>query len=188
MGIHITGGKLILYIRIGHTVPDIAEFEAFLSDKLVAGIQVAPRCHRHIFCTTATARNTLIDAGSPCQINHVVVESKGLTLLIALQHQLRQLFILLHHDGQIFLGQLRGVACGANHRLHAQLCETKVQHLLDIFQKIRVGMGEGATHIVVLATTRLHELLELGNNLLPTAIASVVHTEAVVNLLASVQT
>ena len=49
-------------------------------------------------------------------------------------------------------------------------------------------MGEGAPHIVVLPVAGGHQLLELGNDLLPAAVSGVVHAVTVVNLLAAVQT
>ena len=48
-------------------------------------------------------------------------------------------------------------------------------------------MGEGAAHVVLPIAPRLHKGLELGHDLLPAAVAGVVHPVAVVNFLAPVQ-
>ena len=55
------------------------------------------------------------------------------------------------------------------------------------FTKVGVVVGEGAAHVVVLAAAGRHQLLELGHDPLPAAVAGVVHPEAVVDLLAPVQ-
>ena len=48
-------------------------------------------------------------------------------------------------------------------------------------------MGKGAPHVVVLSAPCFYQLLELGNNLLPAAIACVVHPVAVMDFLAAVK-
>ena len=117
-----------------------------------------------------------------------MVEGEGLARLVPLQHQLCQLFVLIHDNFQISRRQTGRIALGADHRLHAQLAEAQIQHGLDILQKIGVGMGEGTAHIVVLAASLFHELLELGHDLLPAAVTCVVHTEPIMDFLAAVQT
>ena len=116
-----------------------------------------------------------------------MVEGEGSALALALKHQLGQLFILLHDDGLVRLGERGGIVRGADHRLHAELGEAKIQHGLDILQKVGVGVGEGAAHIVALAASGLDKALELGHDLLPAPVAGVVHAIAIVDLLAAVK-
>ena len=51
---------------------------------------------------------------------------------------------------------------------------------LDVYK--RQGVGEGPPHIVVLPLPGLHQLLELGNDLLPAAVSCIVHPVAVMDL------
>ena len=150
-------------------------------------IQVAPRGHRHVLRSRSAAGNTLIDTGTALQIDHVVIEGKGLPFFVPLQHQLRQLFILLHDDRFVRLCQSGRIAGGGHHRFHAQFGKAQIQHSLDVLEKIGVGMGKRAAHIVVLPLTGRHQFLELGHDLLPASVAGIVHTVAVVYLLASIK-
>ena len=153
----------------------------------MAGIQVAPGGDGHVLGARAAAADALIDAGAAGEVDHVMVEGEGAAFLPAFQHQAGQVLILPHHDGQILRRQGAGVALGAHHGLHAQFIEAQVQHDLDILEKIRVGMGEGAAHVIVFAAPGRHQLLKFGHDLLPAALARIVHPEAVVDLLAPVQ-
>ena len=116
-----------------------------------------------------------------------MVEGEGIAFLVALEHQLRQLFVLIHHHGQVFAGQLGSVAGRAHHGLHAQFLEAQIQHHFDILEEIGVGMGEGTAHVVFAAFARLNQLLELGHDLIPAALAGIIHTVAVMDLLAAVE-
>ena len=117
-----------------------------------------------------------------------MVEGKGLAFPMPLQHQLCQFFVLCQHNRQVFLGESRGAAGVTDHRLHAQFGEAKAQHFTDVFQKIGVCMGESSAHIVILVVAGLYQLLELGHDALPTAVAGIVYAVAVVDFLAAVQT
>ena len=154
----------------------------------MTGVQVAPRGHGHVLRTGAAAGDALINTGAALEVDHVMVEGEGPPLLVPLQHQPGQLLILLHDDLLVRLRQGRRITVGSHHRLHAQLREAQIQHGLDVLQKVGVGVGEGPPHIVVLSLPGLHQLLELGNDLLPAAVSCIVHPVAVVDLLAAVQT
>ena len=117
-----------------------------------------------------------------------MVEGEGPALLVPPEHQLRQLLILLTDDGEVLLCQGGGVTGGADHRLHAQLREAQIQHLLYVLEKIGVCVGEGAPHVIVLSAPGGHQLLKFGDDPLPAAVSGVVHPVAVVDLLAAVQT
>ena len=117
-----------------------------------------------------------------------MVEGKASALAVALDHLLGKDLVLLLQDGQVGLGQGAGVAGVADHRLHAQLGKAEVCHVEDIVGKVGVIVGIGAAHIVVLVAALFHELLELGHDAVVAAVACAVHAEAVVDLLAAVQT
>ena len=185
LGVDIAGGKLALYLRVIEPVPDIAQLEALLPHELVAGVQVAPGGHGHVLRAGAAAGDALVDAGPA--VDHVVVEGEGPSFPIPLPHQLRQLLVLLLHDLDVLGREGGGIVGGADHGLHAELGEAQLQHLPDVLHKVGVQVGEGAAHVVVLAAAGLHQLLELGHDPLPAAVAGIVHPEAVVNLLAPVQ-
>ena len=187
MSVDVAVGKLLLCLPVGDALPDVAQLEGLLADELVAGVQVAPGGHRHVLRAAAAAGNPLVNAGTAGQVDHVVVEGEGSSLFVPLQHQLGQFFVLFQHNGQVLLGQLRGITLGADHRLHAQLRKAQIQHLLDVLQKIRVGMGKGTPHIVVLPAPGLYQFLELGHDFLPAAIAGVIYPEPVVHFLPAVQ-
>ena len=171
-----------------HAVPDVAQLEFLVAHELVTGVQVAPRGHGHVLRTGAAAGDALINAGAALEVDHIVVEGEGPSLLVPLQHQSGQILILLHDDFLVRLRQGRRITVGSHHRLHAQLREAQIQHGLDVLQKVGVGVGEGPPHIVVLPLPGLHQLLELGNDLLPAAVSCIVHPVAVMDLLAAVQT
>ena len=116
-----------------------------------------------------------------------MIEGKGLPFFVPLQHQLRQFFILLHNHRFIFFCQSGRISGSGHHRLHAQFGKAQIQHGLDVLEKIRVGMGKRTAHIVVLSLTGRHQLLELGHDFFPTSVAGIVHTVAVVYLLASIK-
>ena len=48
-------------------------------------------------------------------------------------------------------------------------------------------MGKRTAHIVILSLTGCHQLLELGHDLFPASVSGIVHTVAVVYLLASIK-
>ena len=116
-----------------------------------------------------------------------MIEREGPPLPVPLQHQLGELLVLLQHDGQILLRELRSIAGRRDDGFHAQLGKAQIQHLLNVLQKVGVRMRKGAAHVVVPAAARLHQLLELGNDPIPASVSGVVHAIAVVDLLAAVQ-
>ena len=187
MGVYVAGGELILYVGIVNALPDIPQLKPLLPNKLMAGIQVAPGGDRHVFRAAAAAGYALVYAGAAGQVYHVMVEGEGPSLPVTLKHQLRQLFILVHDYGHVLLGKAGGVSLGAHHRLHAQLIEPKVQHLLNILQKVGICVGKCAPHVVLFAAPGFHELLKLGHYIVPAAIARIVHAKSIVYLLAAVQ-
>ena len=154
----------------------------------MAGVQIAPGGNSHVLGAGAAAGDALIDAGAAGQVDHVVVEGKASALAVALDHLLGKDLVLLLQDGQVGLSQGAGVAGVADHRLHAQLGKAEVCHVEDIVGKVGVKVGIGAAHIVVLVAALLDELLELGHDAVVAAVACAVHAEAVVDLLAAIQT
>ena len=186
-GIDIAGGEFLLDFCVGDPIPDVAQLEFFLAYKLMAGVQVAPGGHGHVFRSAAAAGDALVDAGAAGEVDHIVVEGKGPALFVALQLELGQVLILLHEDGQVLLRQARGVSLGGDHRFHGELRKAQVQHGLDVLQEVRVMVGKGAPHIVVLTVTLADQLLELRDDLVVAAVACVVHPEPVVDLLPAVQ-
>ena len=130
--VHVARGKLALLVGVGHALPHVAQLVGLVTHKLMAGVQVAPGGHGHVFGAGAAAGNALVDAGAAGQVDHIVIEGEGLARLFPLQHQGGQLFILILYDLHIRLGQLGGVPCSADHGLHGKLGEAQVQHLLDI--------------------------------------------------------
>ena len=50
-GVNVAELELVLYFAVIHTVPNIAELVFVVADKLVTGIQIAPRRDRHVFGT-----------------------------------------------------------------------------------------------------------------------------------------
>ena len=101
-GVDVAGGKLGLDLGVVHTVKNVTQLELFLANELVAGIEIAPGSHGHILGSRATARDALVDAGAAFEVDHVVVEGKGLALTVLVQHEHGQLFVLLHDDGTSF--------------------------------------------------------------------------------------
>ena len=154
----------------------------------MAGIKVAPRGHSHVFGSRAAARNALVYAGTSRKVYHVVVEGKGSALAVALDHKLRELFVLLKNYRQVVLGQLSGVSGRANYRLHAELGKAEVKHDLNVLKKIGVGMRKCTPHIIVFAAARRDQLLKLGNDPVPASVSGIIHSEAVVNLAPAVKT
>ena len=116
-----------------------------------------------------------------------MVEGEGAALAAAPDHELSQLFILLHDDGLVLLRQGGGIVRGADHRLHAQLGKAEIEHGLNILQKVGVGMGEGAAHIIAPVAAGPDKALELRHDALPASVAGVVHAESVMDLLPPVQ-
>ena len=187
-GVDVTGGEFVLNGVVVHPVPDIAQLELLVAHELVAGVKIAPRGNGHVFRSGAAAGYALVNAGTGGQVDHVVVEGDRLACAFAAKHFRRKKLVLLLDYLDIFRRQCHGIVRCSHDRLHAQFRETEVSHVQNILQKVRVGVGEGAPHIVVLPVAGSHQLLELGNDLLPAAVSGVVHAVAVVNLLAAVQT
>ena len=131
-GVDIAGGKFVLDLGVVHTLPDVAQLELLLAYELMAGIEIAPRGDRHVLGARATARNALVDAGAARQIDHVVIEGEGLAFFVFFKHQHGKLFVLLHDDGTVCLGQLGGITGCADHRFHGKLVEAQIQHHLNI--------------------------------------------------------
>ena len=154
----------------------------------MAGIEVAPGRDRHVLRAGAAAGNALIDARPARKVYHIVVEGEGAAFVNALEHQGSKLFILLEHHLEVAAGQRGGVVRRTDNRLHTQLCEAEVKHLLYIAQKIGICVGEGAAHVVAFAAARIYKLLELRHNALPAPAAGVVNAEAVMHFLAPVET
>ena len=107
-----------MYLGIVNTVVNIAEPVLFISDKLMAGIQVAPGSYRHIFGTRAAARNTLVDARTRSEVEHVVVECDGFALFFAPKHILSEYFVLLKKDWKIVICKRVGIIGSAHNWLH----------------------------------------------------------------------
>ena len=111
-----------------------------------------------------------------------------MALFLPAEHVLGQNLILLLYNLNVFRRQGSGVIGGAHHRLHAQLGKSQVvRHMEQVLGEVRVGVGEGAPHVVVLPAPGRHQLLELGHNAVVAAVARVVHPGAVVDFLAPVQ-
>ena len=186
-GVGVAGAEFLPQGRIGHAVPDVAQLVGFLTHELMAGIQVSPRGHSHILRAGAAAGDPLVNAGAARQIQHVVIEGDGLAFLFPTQHILGQQLVLVLHDLQILRRQRGGVLRRAHHRLHAQLREAQIRHVEQVLRKVRIGMGKGAAHIIVLVASGLYQLLELRHNALVAAIACIVHPQPVMNFLAAIQ-
>ena len=116
-----------------------------------------------------------------------MVESERLALAIALDHELGELFVLLHNDRQILVRQARRIILGADDRLHRKLAESEVEHDLDVLEKVRICMRKSAAHVVVFAASGLHEFLELRHDLLPAAVAREIDAETVVDFFSAVE-
>ena len=116
-----------------------------------------------------------------------MVERERPALPVPLQHQPCQVFVLFQHNRQVFLCQGSGITFRADNRFHAQLGKAQVEHDFDVLQEIRVRMGKGAPHVVVLPAPGLHQFLELRHNFLPASVAGIIHTAAVMDFLAPVQ-
>ena len=186
-GVGVAGTEFLPQGCIGHAVPDIAQLVGFLAHELMAGIQITPRGHGHILRAGAAAGDPLVNAGAARQIQHVVIEGDGLAFLFPTQHILGQQLVLVLHDLQILRCQCGGVLRRAHHRLHAQLREAQIRHVEQVLRKVRIGMGKGAAHIIVLVASGLYQLLELRHDALIAAVACIVHPQPVMDLLAAIQ-
>ena len=153
----------------------------------MAGIQLAPRGHCHIFRAAATAGNSLIDAGAMLQIQHIMIEGQRSALFFALQHFLRQQLILLEKNGLILFCQRIRVIRRADNRLHTQLRKAQIRHVEQIIRKIYIIMGKGSTHIVVFIPTLFHKFLELRHNAVIAAVACIILAQMVMHFPSAVQ-
>ena len=116
-----------------------------------------------------------------------MIEGDGLAFFFPAQHILGQQLVLVLHDLQILRRQRGGVLRRAHHRLHAQLREAQIRHVEQVLRKVRIGMGKGAAHIIVLVAPGLYQLLELRHNALIAAVACIVHPQPVMDLLTAIQ-
>ena len=66
--VDVAGGKLILHGMVRYAVKDIAEFERLFTHELVAGIEIAPRRHRHVLHIFSPFSPNLQSA-TPCFIS-----------------------------------------------------------------------------------------------------------------------
>ena len=104
--------------RVLNAVVDITHLVCVVADELVAGIEVAPRCDGEILCAGAAACDPLIDAGTACEVEHIVVEGKRSAFLKAPDHKSCKLFVLLENYGQVFFGYRRRAGRFCNYRFH----------------------------------------------------------------------
>ena len=116
-----------------------------------------------------------------------MVEGKGSPLRLAFQHELGKLLILLLDNLEILFGERRRIPRGTDHRFHAQFRKAQVQHGPDILQEVGVPVGKGSAHVIVFAAAGPDQLLKLRHNPLPASVSGVIHPEAVVDLLPSVE-
>ena len=86
MSINVASGKFRLNFLVVNTLPNVAELKFLVANELVAGVKISPRSNCHIFRTAAAAGNSLVNARAARQINHIVIESKGLAFLVSLKH------------------------------------------------------------------------------------------------------
>ena len=104
-GVGIAGTELLTEGVVGHAVPYISQFVAFVAHKLVAGIKVAPRGHGHIFSAGAAAGNTLIDARPFRQVEHIMIERYGPSFALTAEHIFCKYLILLFYDLYVLRSQ-----------------------------------------------------------------------------------
>ena len=117
-----------------------------------------------------------------------MIEGDRLTVLLTTQHILRENLILLVQNRKVLLGQRTRAGRISDNRLHRELGEAEIiRHVEDIVCKIRVVVGEGSAHIVALITTGLDELLEVRHDTVIGAATCTIDTEAVMDLLPSIQ-
>ena len=95
LGIHVTTFEFVTNILSYDAFLHISHQERFISDKLMAGIQVPPGGNCQILCSGTTAGQTLRHTGTTLQVNHKVEEIERLSILLLLQHCLSQSVILL---------------------------------------------------------------------------------------------
>ena len=106
LGVYVTGSKLCLLLLIGYTYVDVTESVALITYELVAGIEITPGGNCHIFGSRATAGNSLVNTRTALEIDHIVIEGEGASLLMSFEHKLSELFVLLANDLDILVGKL----------------------------------------------------------------------------------
>ena len=116
-----------------------------------------------------------------------MVEGEGPALPLPLEHFPGQDLILLEEDGQVLSAQGLGIAGRADHRLHAELGKAQIGHVEDVVGEVQIMARKGAAHVIILAAPRVHQLPESGHDAVIAALSGVVHAQAVVHLLPSVQ-
>ena len=185
--INIAGGEFIAHGGVCNTRPNVSEQEFIIPDKLMTGIQIAPRSDRQVFRAGPSARYALIYARAARKVDHIVIERERLALVIALEHKFGKLFVLFEHCRLILFGKRSGVARACHNGFHAQFGKAEIEHHLYVLQKIRVCVSKRAAHIIPLALARFNKLLKLRNDGFPAALARIVHAIPVVNFLPSEQ-
>ena len=171
-----------------HAVPNIAELILVIADKLVAGIQVAPRGDCHVFGARTAARNALVDARAARQVYHIVVECYGLALFFAPKHVLGEYLVLLKEHGQVVVGQRVWVVGRADDRLHRELGKAEVCHMEDVVGEVGVVVGKGAANVVASPLSPPYKLLKFGNDNVVAALAVNRLAQIVVYLFSAVKT
>ena len=180
--------ELITKLCVRHAVPDVAELKGGITDKLMTRVKISPCRHRHVFRSGAAARNSLVDAGTMLQIDHVMIEGDRLSFLLSANHILRQELVLLVQDRQILFGQRARARRLTDHRLHGKLRKAKiVRHMEEILREVRIEMREGPAHVIIAVASLLYEFLELRHDGVIASPSELVHTETVIDLLASIQ-
>ena len=153
----------------------------------MAGEKLAPGGNCHIFCSRAATRNSLVDAGAVLEIEHIVIEGKGASFLLALDHFLCEYLVLLEDLRHILFGERVRIVGRTYHGLHAKLSKAEVSHVEYIVREINVVVSKGAANVVILAAARLYEFLELRHYLIVASVARVIAAEMVVDLFSSVK-
>ena len=95
-----------------------------------------PGCYGKILCTGAASCNSLVDAGTAREIEHIVVEGERSTFVVSLNHEACEFFVLSENNRQVFLCDCRRAGGICNDRLHGELVESEIQHLLNIIYEI----------------------------------------------------
>ena len=186
--VYVAVSELLLQFFVSYTFPDVAQLVSGVGHELVAGIQVAPRGDCHVLSAGTAAGYPLEYAGTAGKVYHVVVERKGPALALSFKHKLRKLFVLFLYDLHIAVRERAGIVRSADNWLHGELRKAEPKHFFYVLKEVRILMGKGAAHVVALVSALFHKSLKSRHYSLPAAVSRVVHSVAVVDFLAAVQT
>ena len=109
-----------------------------------------------------------------------------LSFLLAAQHLLRQLIVLLEEHRDIPLPQRILLRLLRHHRFHGDLLKAQVRQMQYILRKIEIVPRKSPPHIVVHLVPARRRLLKFRHYLIVTALSAPERTHQVVDLLSSV--